>query len=85
MFPMFSIFFAYSECKTMASSVDDLARLKDVLLANAVEVDEGIITSLLDLHANDHQRVDFVLMDLQNMLDKTLFAGVHNWFRVKTA
>ena len=61
----------------MASFVDDVARIRDVLQANAVDkvVDEGIINALLELYATDNQRVDLVLLDLEGMLGKTLSVG----------
>ena len=62
----------------MASFVDDVARIRDVLQANAVDkvVDEGIINALLELYATDNQRVDLVLLDLEGMLGKTLSVGI---------
>ena len=61
----------------MASFIDDVARIRDVLQANAVDkvVDEGIINALLELYATDNQRVDLVLLDLEGMLGKTLSVG----------
>lgn len=61
----------------MAAFIDDVARIRDVLQANAVDkvVDEGIINALLELYATDNQRVDLVLLDLEGMLGKTLSVG----------
>ena len=46
----------------MVSFVDDVARLRDVLQANAVDkvVDKGIIFILLECYSTDDQRVDLV-------------------------
>ncbi|EFX87807.1 hypothetical protein DAPPUDRAFT_306489 [Daphnia pulex] len=59
--------------------VDDLARIREVLQANAVDkfVAEDMLVALLELYASDNQRVDLVVLDLQAMLGKELSAGNH--------
>ncbi len=61
----------------MASFVEDIARLREVLQANAVDkiVDEDILFALLELYASDNQRVDMVVLDLEGMLGKELSVG----------
>jgi len=59
--------------------VDDLARIREVLQANAVDkvVAEDMLVALLELYASDNQRVDLVVLDLQAMLGKELSVGKH--------
>ncbi len=62
----------------MASLVEDVARLRQVLEANSIsneDVDEDVLIALLDMHASDKQRVDLVLLELQNLLGKELIVG----------
>lgn len=57
----------------MASLVEDVARLRQVLEANSIsneDVDEDVLIALLDMHASDKKRVDLVLLELQNLLGK---------------
>jgi hypothetical protein len=62
----------------MASLVEDVAQLRQVLEANSVsneDVDEDVLIALLDMHASDKQRVELVLLELQNLLGKELIVG----------
>ncbi len=62
----------------MASLVEDVARLRQVLEANSIsneDVDEDVLIALLDMHASDKKRVDLVLLELQNLLGKELIVG----------
>jgi hypothetical protein len=62
----------------MTSLVEDVARIRQVLEANSVsneDVDEDVLIALLDMHASDKQRVDLVLLELQNLLGKDLIVG----------
>lgn len=56
------------------SLVEDLARVRDVLRANAVDktVDEEVVIDMLELYAGDNRRVDLVIFDLEKMLGKEL-------------
>ena len=60
-----------------ASFPQDVARVLDVLRANAVEnkIDPEGINALLNLYAADEQRVDLVLLDLQGIVGKELSMG----------
>ena len=57
--------------------IEDLARIREVLQANAVEVVDDMVIALLELYASDNQRVDLVVLDLQGMLGKELSVGKH--------
>lgn len=54
----------------MTSIVEDVARLRQVLEANSISnevVGKDVLIALLDMHASDKQRVDLVLLELQNL------------------
>lgn len=61
----------------MASFAEDMAQLRGILRANAVDktVDEGMLLALLELYQADKQRIDLVLLDLEGMLGKELSVG----------
>jgi len=56
--------------RVMATIAEDVSYLHDVLLANGVEkrVDREMVRALLELYAGDSQRVDLVLLELEEML-----------------
>jgi hypothetical protein len=54
--------------------LEDLGRIRDVLRANACDkqVGDDMLVALLELYANDHQRVDLVVLELEEMLGRSL-------------
>ena len=60
------------------SFVEDVAQLRQVLERNNIskeDVGEDVLIALLEQHASDEQRIDFVLLDLQDLLGKELAVG----------
>ena len=63
---------------TSSSFVKDVAQLRQVLERNNIskeDVGEDVLIALLEQHASDEQRIDFVLLDLQDLLGKELVVG----------
>jgi hypothetical protein len=63
---------------TSSSFVKDVSQLRQVLERNNIskeDVGEDVLIALLEQHASDEQRIDFVLLDLQDLLGKELAVG----------
>ena len=60
--------------RIMDSLSMELVRVRAILRANAIDkqVDDDMVMALLQLYANDQQRVDLVLLELEGMLGKEI-------------
>jgi hypothetical protein len=53
--------------------LEDLGRIRDVLRDNDcdIQVGDDMLVDLLEFYANDPQRVDLVVLELEGMLGKS--------------